>query len=211
VDDHLLAAAAAAPGFMPPDEGLALARAASELTVPGPVLEVGSYLGKSTLYLAAAARPTARLVVTVDHHRGSEEHQPGWEYHDPALVDPATGRVDTLPRFRATIAGAGAEDVVVAVVARSDVLAGLWGIPLAMVFLDGSHTEESALRDYACWLPHLRPGGLLAIHDVFTDPAAGGQAPFHVYRRALDSGQFTERAGCGSLRLLHRSGSLPPR
>jgi len=192
---------------MPPDEGRALAQAAWALTVPGPLLEVGSYLGKSTLYLAAAARPAGRLVVTVDHHRGSEEHQPGWDYHDPALVDPLTSRVDTLPGFRATIASAGAEDVVVAVVARSDVLAGLWGAPLAMVFLDGSHTEESAARDYRSWLPHLRPGGLLAIHDVFPDPAAGGQAPYHVYRQALASGEFTERDGCGSLRLLRRSDS----
>jgi MMP 1-O-methyltransferase len=200
----LLAAAAAAPGFMPPDEGRALYEAARAVAVPGPLLEVGSWMGKSALYLAAAARETHRLVVTVDHHRGSEEHQPGWEYHDPTLVDPQVGLIDTLPRFRRTIADAGAEDVVIAVVTRSEILAPLWSAPLALLFLDGSHTEESARRDEDAWVAKLAVGGTLAVHDVFPDPADGGQAPFGVYSRVLGSGAFTELPGTGSLRLLRR-------
>ena len=200
----LLAAARAAPGFMPDDEGAALHAAAREVTVPGPLLEVGTWLGKSALYLAAAAAAGGRRVVTVDHHRGSEEHQPGWEYHDPSLVDPVSGRIDTLPGFRRTIADAGAEDLVVAVVARSEVLAALWSTPLALLFLDGSHTEESARRDQDAWVAKLAVGGTLAIHDVFPDPADGGQAPFGVYTRVLASGDFAELPGTGSLRLLRR-------
>jgi predicted O-methyltransferase YrrM len=202
----LLDAARAAKGFMPDDEGHALYVAARDAPVDGPLLEIGSYLGKSTLYLAAAARERGGVVVTVDHHRGSEEHQPGWEYHDPSLVDDVTGRIDTLPGFRRTIAAAGAEDVVVAVLARAETLAVLWTRPLALVFLDGSHTDESAQRDYRCWAPHVAPGGLLAIHDVFPDPADGGQAPYRVYRAALESGRFAELPGRGSLRLLRRVG-----
>jgi hypothetical protein len=143
-------------------------------------------------------------VVTVDHHRGSEEHQPGWEYHDPSLVDPHVGRIDTLPRFRRTVADAGAEDVVVAVVTRSEVLAPLWSTPLALLFLDGSHTEESARRDQDAWVAKLAVGGTLAIHDVFPDPADGGQAPYGVYTRVVESGDFEELPGTGSLRLLRR-------
>lgn len=204
LDPQLLAAADSATGFMPADEGLALAAAA--LAAPaGPILEVGSYLGKSTLYLAAAARAKGARVVTVDHHRGSEEHQPGWDYHDPGLVDPDRGLLDTLPGFRRTIAAAGAEDVVVAVVARAEVLAAMWGTPLAFLFLDGSHTDESAQRDLHGWAPHLAAGGVLAIHDVFADPADGGQAPHRVYRQCLDSGLYSEVPGQGSLRLLRRS------
>ncbi|BBH69392.1 hypothetical protein ACTI_60770 [Actinoplanes sp. OR16] len=203
LDTDLLAAAEAATGFMPADEGLALAEAA--LAAPaGPILEVGSYLGKSTLYLAAAARVKGTTVVTVDHHRGSEEHQEGWEYHDPGLVDPAVGLIDTVPGFRRTIAAAKAEDVVVAVIARSEDLARIWGTPLAFVFLDGSHTDESARRDLASWAPHLMVGGVLAIHDVFPDPADGGQAPYRIYRQAIDSGEYAELTGQGSLRLLRR-------
>jgi predicted O-methyltransferase YrrM len=201
----LLAAGEAAPGFMPAEEGRALYEAALAVEVPGPLLEIGSWLGKSALYLAAAARQTGRQVITIDHHRGSEEHQPGWEYHDPTLVDPAIGLVDTLPRFRRTIADAGAEDVVVAVVGRSEVVASLWSTPLALLFLDGSHTEESARRDQDAWVSKLAVGGTLAIHDVFPDPADGGQAPFGVYRRVLASGDFGELPGTGSLRLLRRA------
>ncbi|MGA3524525.1 class I SAM-dependent methyltransferase [Melissospora conviva] len=203
-DAQLLAAAQAAPGFMPADEGRALCDAALATAVDGPFLEVGSWLGKSTLYLAAAARPRGRQVVTVDHHRGSEEHQPGWEYHDPTLVDPEVGRIDTLPGFRRTVAVAQAEDVVVAVVTRAETLAGLWGTPVSFLFLDGSHTDESAQRDLHCWAPHLAIGGLLAIHDVFPDPADGGQAPYRMYLTALATGEFTELPGQGSLRLLRR-------
>jgi hypothetical protein len=185
---QFLAAARAAPGFMPDDEGRALYEAARAVAVPGPLLEVGSWMGKSA----------------VDHHRGSEEHQPGWAYHDPSLVDPDVGLIDTLPHLRRTIAAAGAEDVVVAVVTRSEVLAPLWCTPLALLFLDGSHTEESARRDQDAWVAKLAVGGTLAIHDVFPDPADGGQAPYGVYRRVLESGGFQELPGTGSLRLLRR-------
>ncbi|GGN93100.1 hypothetical protein GCM10010112_80950 [Actinoplanes lobatus] len=201
---ELLKAAADAPGFMPDDEGTALATAALTVDVDGPLLEVGSYLGKSALYLAAAARPRGTTVVTVDHHRGSEEHQVGWEYHDPTLVDPAVGLIDTLPGFRRTIAAAGAEDVVTAVVARAEDFARIWSTPLALLFLDGSHTDESARRDLANWAPHLAVGGVLAIHDVFPDPADGGQAPYRIYQQALATGSYSELPGQGSLRLLRR-------
>jgi MMP 1-O-methyltransferase len=203
---ELLRAAEAATGFMPAAEGLALFDAAARYSRRGPVLEIGSYCGKSTIYLAAAASTAGQLVVTVDHHRGSEEHQPGWEYHDPRLVDPATGRLDTLPRLRATLAAAGLEDHVVVVVGRSAAVARLWRTPLGMLFIDGGHTDQAATTDYEGWAPWVAPGGVLAIHDVFADPADGGQAPYRIYRRALASGAFTEARAEGSLRLLERTG-----
>ncbi len=207
MDAALLRAAEAATGFMPAAEGLALFDAAATYAARGPVLEIGSYCGKSTIYLAAAAREVGQAVVTVDHHRGSEEHQPGWEYHDPALVDPGTGRIDTLPRLRATLAAAGLEDHVVVVVGRSGDVARLWGTPLGLVFIDGGHTEAAAVTDYEAWAPWVAPGGALAIHDVFPDPADGGRPPYLIYCRALASGAFTEVRAEGSLRLLERTGA----
>jgi MMP 1-O-methyltransferase len=206
MDPDLLLAAEAAPGFMPAAEGLALSDAAARYAPRGPVLEIGSYCGKSTIYLAAAARAAGQLVVTVDHHRGSEEHQPGWEYHDPALVDPATGHLDTLPRLRATLAAAGLEEHVVVVVGRSAEVARLWATPLGLVFIDGGHTEAAAVTDYESWAPWVAVGGALAIHDVFPDPADGGRPPYLIYQRALASGAFTEVRAAGSLRLLERTG-----
>lgn len=202
--DRLARAAEAADGFMPPREGRALYAAAAQVADRGPLLEVGTYCGKSAIYLAAAARPAGSRVVTVDHHRGSEEHQPGWAYHDESLVDPAVGRLDTLPRFRRTIHDAGLEDTVIAVVGRSADVAALWSTPLALVFIDGGHTERAARRDYESWAPLVMHGGRLVIHDVFDDPEDGGQAPRRVYERALRSGAFRERSRTGSLRVLER-------
>ena len=156
------------------------------------------------IYLgAAAAREAGSLLFSVDHHRGSEENQPGEEYHDPRLID-ASGRFDTLPHFRATIASAGLEDVVVALVGASATIAQHWRTPLAMVFIDGGHSQAAVDADYQGWTPHLLAGGTLAIHDVFPDPVDGGRPPFVTYERALASGDFEKIGDEGSLRLLRR-------
>ncbi len=192
---------------MPAAEGDALwnaGRDAVRSVVGRPLLEVGSYCGKSTVWLGAAARAGGTVLFAVDHHRGSEENQPGWEWHEPDLVDPAVGRLDTLPVFRRTVHAAGLEDVVVAVVGQSPVVAAHWSTPLALVFIDGGHGAEPAHRDYEGWSPHVAPGGLLCIHDVFPDPADGGRPPFEIYRRALESGRFEEERAVGSLRVLRR-------
>ncbi len=203
MDAELRAAAEAARGFMPPDEGLALFEAGRDLAPAGPLLEIGGYCAKSAVYLGAAARERATVVFSVDHHRGSEENQPGWGWHDPELVDAAAGVIDTLPWFRRTVRDAGLEDAVVAIVGDSTVVAEHWGTPLALVFIDGGHGHEPAHRDYEAWAPRLAPRGVLAIHDVFPDPADGGRPPYEVYCRAVDDG-FEELRAVGSLRVLRR-------
>lgn len=200
-----LSHARAAKGFMPEDEGLLLHRVARERLPHGPALEVGTYCGKSAIYLGAAAREVGGIVVTVDHHRGSEENQAGWEHHDPTLVDAELGMMDTLPVFRRTMAQAGLEHHVVAVVGSSTTVSALWRTPLSMLFIDGGHAEVHAQNDYAGWAPWLMPGGVLVIHDVFADPAEGGQPPYHVFLRALESGCFAEVEALGSMRVLRRS------
>ncbi|MFJ8646428.1 class I SAM-dependent methyltransferase [Streptomyces sp. NPDC093546] len=193
---------------MPVREGLALYAAAAEAAGLGlPLLEVGTYCGRSTILLADAARAAGTVVVTVDHHRGSEEQQPGWEYHDPTVVDPEVGLMDTLPTFRRTLHKAGLEEYVVAVVGRSPQVAKVWAGEVGLVFIDGGHTDEHATADYEGWAPRVAPGGLLVIHDVFPDPADGGQAPYRIYLRALESGAFTEVSVTDSLRVLRRTGA----
>lgn len=191
-------------GFMPADEGRALYDAAVRYLGDGTGVEIGTYCGKSTVLLGAAAQQTGGVVYTVDHHHGSEEHQAGWEFHDTSMVDPVTGLFDTLPTLRHTLDAAGLDDHVVAVVGRSHVVARSWRTPLSFLFIDGGHTEEAAQRDYAGWAPWVNVGGGLVIHDVFPDPDDGGQAPFHIYRRAIDSGEFREVGVTSSLRVLER-------
>ena len=154
----------------------------------------------------AAARELGTVLFAVDHHRGSEENQAGWEHHEPDLVDPEIGKMDTLPWFRRTIHDAGLDDVVVAVVADSPTLGRFWTTPLGFLFIDGGHGPEPAHRDYETWVPHVRIGGVIAIHDVFPDPADGGRPPYEIYLRALESGAFAEVSATGSLRVLRRSG-----
>ena len=206
---HLLEHARAARGFMPEDEGGLLHRTALAHLGDGPALEVGTYCGKSAVYLGAAARATGSTVFTLDHHRGSEENQAGWEHHDPTLVDPDLGLMDTLPFFRRTIARAGLEDEVVAVVGRSTTVARHWRTPLALLFIDGGHAEEHAQNDYTGFARWVRPGGALVVHDVFERPEDGGQAPFHVWQRAVAGGGFEPGSTVGSMRVLTRVSGAP--
>jgi len=179
-------------GFLDPDEGRALHAAAAAAPGNSPCLEVGSYCGKSTVWLGAACAERGAILFAVDHHRGSEEHQPGEEYHDPALATADGSALDTFPEFRANMDRAGLADTVVPIVAPSAVAARGWATPLSFVFIDGGHSMEAALADYRAWAPHLMIGGVLAIHDIFPDPADGGRPPYEIWRLALGSGLFEE-------------------
>ena len=191
-------------GFLDEDEGRCLYEIAVEASRTGPCLEIGSYCGKSTIYLGIACKTNKGILFSIDHHRGSEEQQPGQTYFDPALFNPETGRVDTFREFRKTLEKAGLEDTVVAMVSRSDVAARLWATPLSLVFIDGGHTAQAAFSDYDCWTPHVKPGGYLLIHDIFEDPAEGGQAPRQIYNRACSSRQFDPLPMIKTLGVLQR-------
>lgn len=197
-------AAEAARGFMPSDEGLALWQAAND-SIAGPMLEVGSYCGKSACYIGPAARDRESVLYCVDHHRGSEENQLGWDHHEPDLVDTYLGKIDTLGVFRRTVHDAGLEPWVVAVVGETKVIAPNWSTRLAFLFIDGGHGEEPAADDYRLWTPLVMVGGTLAIHDVFPNRSDGGRPPFEqIYLPALASGSFAEHSSTGSLRVLLR-------
>jgi predicted O-methyltransferase YrrM len=210
--EELVRHAATTPGFLSATEGRVLQRAAAAATRAelGPLLEIGSYLGRSTLFLAAGVveAGASTVLYSLDHHHGSEEMQAGWPDHDPSLVDEATGQMDSLTRWRRRIDECRADDVVVGIVGRSDIVAANWTTPLSFVFIDGGHGTEVEWADYRGWSEKLAPGGLLAIHDVFPDPADGGRPPYECYLDALASGRFVEATGYAaeSLRVLLATG-----
>lgn len=193
-------------GFLDHDEGLRLYEIALEASRFGPCLEIGSYCGKSTIYLGTACRVNRSVLFTIDHHRGSEEQQPGEAYFDPELFDERSRKIDTFPFLRNTLSSANIEDSVAPIVCRSEVAARMWGTPLSLVFIDGSHTYESAFIDYNAWSRHIIPNGYLIIHDIFTDPDKGGQAPYHIYRLALASGLYEELERVKTLGVLRKRG-----
>lgn len=206
----LLQHALAAKGFMPEDEGEFLHSLGRERLPHGPALEIGTYCGKSAIYLGAAAQAVGGgQVLTLDHHRGSEENQAGWEHHDASTVDAEFGLMDTLPIFRKTIARAGLENEVTAIIGTSTNVATWWSSPLSLLFIDGGHAEEPAQNDYSGFARWIMPGGTLVIHDVFERPEDGGQAPFHVWQRAVASGSFEPAGTVGSMRALTRTAGNP--
>ncbi len=191
-------------GFLAPEEGEALFNLALDVADIGPCLEIGSYCGKSTVYLGTACKQTGNTLFALDHHRGSEEHQPGEEYHDPELFDPALGAFDTFREFRRTMTRADLDDHVVPLVTSSAVAGRHWQTPLGLVFIDGGHSFEAAETDYVTWAEKVAPGGILAIHDLFPNPEEGGQAPITIYRRGVDSGLFEVLPVVGTLGVLRR-------
>ncbi len=201
IDKHLIDRT---KGFLDEAEGLKLYEIAREAGRLGPGLEIGSYCGKSALYLGAGLKDAGSVLFSIDHHRGSEEQQPGEVYCDPDLIDPATGRIDTVNFFRQTLARGGLEDTVIPIVSASTLVARQWATPLCFVFIDGGHSLEAARGDYAAWSRHIIPGGYLLIHDIFMDPAEGGQAPRQVYETALASGFFDDQGREKTLGVLRR-------
>lgn len=191
-------------GFLADDEAQALYNYASIAAPMGPILEVGSYCGKSTLFLAAAAQQSAGVVFAVDHHRGSEEHQVGEAYHDETLFDESLQQFDTFNAFRANIQQAQLDDIVVPIVSPSVIAAKFWSTPLALVFIDGGHSFEAAENDYKSWAPLVKKGGYLLIHDLFPNPDEGGQAPITIYRKAIASGLFEAEQTVNTLGILRR-------
>ena len=192
-------------GFLAPEEGKALYRAGYDCGGQGwPCLEIGSYCGLSTVYLGLGVRDAGGVLFSIDHHSGSEEHQPGEEFHDPELYNGQRGCMDSFPEFRRTVSRAGLWDTVVPIVARSAIAARMWATPLSLVLVDGGHSPEAAWSDYRGFAPHIVPGGLLAIHDVFLDADQGGQAPRQIRDAALASGLFCSESLITSLALLRR-------
>jgi predicted O-methyltransferase YrrM len=204
MDDVARKVAQECKGFLDEAEGLRLHALALELGGMGPLLEIGSYCGKSSVYLASGAKAAGGTLICVDHHRGSEEHQQGEEYHDPELFDRDAGRMDSLFELRRNLRRAGLEDNTVLMVAGSQRAARVWSTPLALVFIDGGHSHAQAHADYEGWAQHVMPGGVLAIHDLFPDPATGGQAPIEIYRRALASERFDALETTKTLGVLRR-------
>ena len=193
-------------GFLAKDEGEALQARAMQAAEDGPgaFVEIGSWCGRSTVYLGRAARACARLLFAVDHHRGSEEHQPGEEYHDPDLFDAELKRVDTAPALRRTLALADLENHVATVTGPSAAVGAAFGGPASFVFIDGGHAMETALADYEAWSGHVARGGVMAIHDVFPSPEDGGRPPYEIWKMACESGLFEPVTRVNTLEFLRR-------
>ena len=175
-------------GFMPQHEGEALSRWAEKFSSIGPALEIGTFGGKSSLYMAAGTSKNEQVVFTIDHHSGSEEHQVGEAYFDPDIYDESLGHVNTVPLMQSNLNQFEESRYVVPMIVNANLLAPIWTMSLGLLFIDGSHTEMSAQNDSVNWNKRLLTGGALVIHDIYENPDEGGQAPFLIYQKALEEG-----------------------
>ena len=171
-------------GFMPKHEGIALTKWSEKFSSIGPIMEIGSYCGKSAIYLSKGAILNDQLVYTIDHHFGSEEHQIKEEYFDSEIFDYKNQRVNTLPLLIKNINKIQVKNIV-PVVSNSVDIASKWNAKLGMVFIDGGHSFKAANNDYVSWSTKIKKNGALVIHDIFENPDEGGQAPFEIFQKAL--------------------------
>lgn len=195
-----------AKGFLAEAEGMALYELAAEASRSAPCLEIGSYCGKSSIFLAEGCRSAGRHpVFCLDHHRGSAEQQPGQPYFDPELFDLAEGVFTTLQHLIRNIRRAGLDDWAIPIIADSARLSPLWpDASLSLVFIDGGHSEEDVGQDYHGWSGKLIPGGYLCFHDIYPNPADGGQAPYRLFEFAKTTGTWDYIKLVGSLGVLRR-------
>ncbi|MDA3915507.1 MAG: class I SAM-dependent methyltransferase [Deltaproteobacteria bacterium] len=191
-------------GFMDDDEAHQLYHIALQASGNGPILEIGSYCGRSAYIIGCACKQHDSILFSIDHHKGSQEQQSGEEYFDSDLFDSKLSRVNTFPFFQQTISRTSLENSVVPIVAASSVAGKMWKTPVAMLFIDGGHSFESVYEDFLTWASHIKPGGFLVMHDIFFDPEKGGQAPRQVYEIAIASGDYEEFDMVKTLGILKR-------
>jgi MMP 1-O-methyltransferase len=158
--------AASVDGWLSDEQGCALFEAAAAATGRGHIVEIGSWKGRSTVWLAAGARLRGAKVYAVDPHIGSRE--------DPQAA--------TLAEFRENLARAGVADHVEPLVMTSAEAVRVIDGEIELLFIDGDHSYEGVRRDAALWLPRLVEGGTVMFHDVGT---AGYSGPRRVFRRSI--------------------------
>ena len=147
-------------GWLLPGEGAMLAHYAA--AAPGPIVEIGSYCGKSTIWIGDAAQ---HQVISIDPHYGNPEMAPGQDCHHPEVWDDTLGSINTVNALRSTLRSAGLEQNVAVVCAKSLAVAEWWTTPLGMVFIDGDH-GPAAIDDFHAWQGHIMDDGYLAFHDT---------------------------------------------
>lgn len=149
-------------GWLTDIEGVGLYLAAKHGPGEGSIVEIGSFKGKSTIWLAKGSKRVDReKVYAVDTHLGSPEHRPGGEF---ASHMPSEGTTELV--FRQSIRQADVEDWVLPLIMSSDDAFKAWRDPIRLLFIDAEHTYEAVRNDFRNWQQHVVVGGLVAFHDV---------------------------------------------
>jgi predicted O-methyltransferase YrrM len=145
------------------------------------IVELGSWKGRSTSWLMAAAYQTGGTVYAVDHFRGSSEHQKRPDL--PAL------RADFDANIRRVKMRLGLPDSCLCVMAADSLSASshFEDDPVDLIFIDASHEYEAVRADLMAWLPNVRKGGIIAMHDSNFDGPKKAMHEFYKTPSIIDS------------------------
>jgi MMP 1-O-methyltransferase len=187
VAEHTRQRAALVDGWLSDRQGRALFRAAARTTGRGAIVEIGSWKGRSTTWLASGARLAGHRVYAIDPHRHSREYP----------------EADTLGEFLENLARNGLADVVEPLVMTSEAAAAHLAGPVELLFIDGDHSYEAVRRDAELWLPRLVLGGIVMFHDVATAAYSG---PRRIVRQMVcRSARFHRITRVGSMLVAQRT------
>lgn len=163
------------PGFLDIREGVALMSLAATTYGAPAIVEVGSFKGKSTGFLAAGCHFAGRgHVYAVDHFQGSPEHQKGAHEETAEIVSMGT----TLHEFRRNLAAFGLAPYVSERVGSSAEIAKSWDQSIRLLFIDGDHSYDGTSSDFSAWYPFVEKGGTICMHDYQNSHYLGGVTKF---------------------------------
>jgi len=142
-------------GWLHPDEGRLLYRLAQQCTGRGTIVEIGSWKGKSTIWISYGSKAGSNAKIhAIDPHTGSPEHS-----------EMFNGKVWTFEEFQRNIENAKVRDMVIPHVDFSTSVAKTFTEPVEFIFIDGLHEFEGVRDDFEDWFPKVVNGGHMAFHD----------------------------------------------
>lgn len=158
------------PGFLHDVEGFTLLMLAAMGPGHGEIVEIGSFKGRSTCFLAFGAKSANRGMVTaIDPFTGSPEHQAGGQSADPDIVKHGS----TFAVFLDTLQRKGFSDRVRTLRMASEQAAAQWQVPIRLLFIDGDHSYAATRTDFTGFERFIEPGGVVCFHDIGTPIGAG--------------------------------------
>ena len=146
-------------GWLSPVEGYLLYRLARDGEGSGAIVEIGSWMGLSTAWLAAGSKAAGR-----EHVHAVDVFDGG-----PVLKDHDFIRKEgtTYHRFSENLEGLGLFDYVEPIVAESGAAAQAWTKgAIRLLFIDGDHRYPAVRQDLDLWSPHVTAAGLIILDDV---------------------------------------------
>jgi MMP 1-O-methyltransferase len=142
-------------GFLSDSEGETLYNLAKNCKGNGVIVEIGSWKGKSTIWLGSGSKAGNKVkVYAIDPHTGSSEHQKESE------------KVWTFEEFKKNITNAKVDDIISPIVKTSEEAAKNFNEPIELIFIDGAHEYESVKLDYDLWFPKVLNDGIMAFDDT---------------------------------------------